>query len=132
MLEATSPPAGFLGPFSESSGDGVGLTWSDYSWAFLQKWFSKSGGVIIFGQDAGKGFDVGFSMAGTKTTATVRGKQAEVLTYDRPFPGTIVSWQDRTNRYRLDGTGVTTADLVKMADAMREVTVQPQEPRVRN
>ncbi len=133
FLKPGAAPAGFAGPFGSSSSSGSEFGSSDKWWYITTKWFSKSGGVIIFTQGGGASpreeFGELAQPPGDVLPVTVRKHPGQVLIYHKPYDGLILTWSEGDLKFRLEGTGVSEEALVQMGDAMKKfaVTVAPVE-----
>jgi hypothetical protein len=123
VLQPGSAPAGFRSTGSPSTGCEPGA--EARQWSYSLKWFSRSGGVIGFDQGVGDVEERNSRLTGERRSVTVRDRPGVMLSYHVPFDGLVLTWEDGARWFKLEGTGVTAEDLLKMAELMKEVKVAP-------
>ena len=92
-----------------------------HNWCYTQRWFSESGGVISFAQGAGTVGERQSRLAGDTRPVTIRGRAGKLLAYHRPFEGLVLTWEEDGRWYKLEGTGMSAARLIRMAEGMKMV-----------
>jgi len=121
LLEPTALPKGFTGPYHVATGTGEAAS---PRWDVWQMWLSPEGGVISLAQSDAEYDDV---PKGETKAAPLRGLTAQVARYHEPFDGVIITWKEGGRHHWLEGTGVTAAELKKMAEGMKQVTLEAAE-----
>jgi outer membrane lipoprotein-sorting protein len=121
---AFCPPA-FSGPvWSTTQTNGE----QDSAWRLQLVWLSMSGGVIQFTEGVGEVWDetLPTPTPSREAAIAVGGRPARRLEYDTPFTRIVICWEAEGRDYRLEGSEVSAADLLRMAESVQPVT--PEQP----
>jgi len=118
VAQPTALPEGFSGPYRILTGTKGS---PEGTWDLWQMWLSPKGMISLDQSDSPEDR----ILPGDTVTIGLRGGEGEVATYDEPFDGVIITWQEGGRYHWLEATGVTAAALRKMAEGMKEVTLEP-------